>query len=168
MKRIQQITIRRYIKSVSIYLIAILLSISFFSYFFNVEFEYIGFEKNRDIFLVINIFLRNTKNFLQYIFLAPIMPVLYIMDILFTSWNISLALKEYGVLVTVRRLLPHGVIEIPGFCLYTLLSYTLMKSFYSKSIEIKEYFNIIFDYRKLLFLNLILIAIAAIVEGLPT
>lgn len=168
MEQVQRITIKQYIKFVGIYVSAIVLSIVFFHYFFDVEFEYTGFEKHRDLFLVISIFLRNTKNCLQYILLAPIMPILYIMDILFTSWNISLALNEYGILTALGRLLPHGIIEIPNFCLYTLLSYKLMKKFYSKNVRIKDYPGIVFQYKKILFLNLFLVAIAALLEGLLT
>lgn len=159
---------KKSLRSIFIYLILIIFLTFIFFYLFNYNLSYATSKKTNSLELSIEIFFRNTQNFLQYILLAPIMPFFYMIDCIYTSWSISLSLKAHGLFNTLSNLFPHGFIEIPNFCLYTYISFNLCKKFYSKKTDIKEYLSDLLSFKYILIFSQVLIIFAALLEGLLT
>lgn len=164
----KMVTLKKLFKSLLCYSITIITLSMIFFYLFKLDTPYATLGKSNSLQLATRIFLRNTQNFLQYILLAPIMPLFYVIDCIYTSWSISLSLQAHGLLNTLSKLFPHGFIEIPNFCLYTYISFTLFKIFYSKKVKLKDYMHQLLSYKYIFMTSQLLILIAAILEGLLT
>lgn len=160
---------KNYFYFILVYLSIIVGLTIFFRYFFVLDSNYVSKFKDHSIQNVLTILYHNTLNFLQYIFFSPLMPILLFLDCTTTSWAVNVSILNKGLFPSLIKLLPHGLIEIPNFCLYVYISYSLMKEFYS-NIKNKNhsYFQSITKYKTLLISNFILIIIAAIIEGLIT
>jgi uncharacterized membrane protein SpoIIM required for sporulation len=114
----------------------------------------------------IRIICNNMKNLLCYLIIFPLMPILLLFDLVSTSWAIVVSLEIKGVTYTFFRIAPHGIIEIPNFLLYSYISYEMMREFY-KGI-LKKDFNLskLLEYKKFILINIILVVIAGLIEGL--
>lgn len=156
-----------YVKSIFVYLILIISIVLVFYMIFQPSAELTSLYKTNDINLAIQIIIRNMTNFISYIVLSPIMPIMYLLDVTTTAWSIFLSCYFYGPYPTLLKLVPHGIVEIPNFCLYTWISYRLMKEFFSKG-EKRSYFQSIWSYRRLLLVNVCLVFVAGLIEGLIT
>lgn len=156
-----------YLKSIFVYFFLIISLVLVFYMLFQPSLELASPYKTNDINLAIQIIIRNMTNFVSYIALSPIMPIMYLLDVTTTAWSIFLSCYFYGLYATLLKLAPHGIFEIPNFCLYTWISYRLMREFYNKG-EKKSYFKSIWNYRKLLIVNGALVFAAGLIEGLLT
>ena len=97
------------------------------------------------------------------------MPIFFFLDCTITSWSIAVSIGCHGLLPTLSKLFPHGLIEIPNFCLYAYISYLLMKDFYINfRNKNHSFFKSILKYKNILIFNLLLIIIAGFIEGLIT
>ena len=122
---------KHYFYFILVYLAIIVGLTAFFRYFFILDSNYISEFKDHSVQNVLAILYHNILNFLQYIFFAPLMPILFFLDCITTSWAINVSILNKGILPSLMKLFPHGFIEIPNFCLYVYISYLLMKEFYS-------------------------------------
>ncbi|MDR0614884.1 MAG: stage II sporulation protein M [Lactobacillales bacterium] len=119
-------------------------------------------EKGFSYFL--EILYHNLVNYMQYLFF-PVAPLLIFKDDLVLSFLISQSIADFGIIQTVRHLLPHGLIELPNILLYQFLS---LKFFYQwwmqkkKILFITKYFR---DNQKFYLFSLFLLFIAALIEG---
>ena len=160
------IHIKQYIKSFLTYIMIIIILTSIFYFLFQLEDNNYYELKTKGPAVVCKILLRNTQNFAQYIFLAPIMPLFYIMDCVSTSWSLSASLQINGLQITLRNLFPHGIVKIPNFCLYTLISYKICQYFYSsQNINFLNYINQLCQHKITLLICEVLIIFSAILEG---
>lgn len=158
-----------YLLSIIIYFLSIIMLILFFEYFFEIDKDIQYNLKENSMFLVLQIIIRNSLNFLQYILFAPFMIIFYILDCIYTSWAITVSINTNGIYNTFLKIFPHGILEIPNFALYTCISYKLMKNFYFNfRCEDYKILKDILNYKYILLLNFLLIIIAAIVEGIIT
>ena len=165
----KMIKLEQYLKSILLYIFMIIILVGSFYYLFELE-DYGFYEVKRNGFDIVGkIFLRNTQNFFQYVVFAPIMPLFYAMDCISTSWSLAASIHINGLTVTIRNIIPHGIVEIPNFCLYTLVSYNVFRYFYSiKSMKLKQYIREIYRYKIILLICELLIVVAAVLEGIIT
>jgi uncharacterized membrane protein SpoIIM required for sporulation len=129
------------------------------------------FDGNRTIefYSFFQIVWNNIKNFLGYVFLAPIFPMLFLMDFISTGISIVVSISVQGLVKTLLLLAPHGIIEIPNFLLYTYLSATLFWNFWKeKTLDISKYLSKIIGNRKYYIFCMIVIIIAGAIEGFIT
>lgn len=168
-KSINLINKKKYLLSLSIYIFLLIGLVLFFNYFFEFDTTFVTNFKQNNFNLALKIIIRNSKNFLQYIILAPFMPIFYILDCLYTSWAISISLNTNGLFQTLIKIIPHGVIEIPNFAFYTYISFIIMKNFYS-NFNKKNYSLIkdIFAFKEMLIFSWILIVVSGMIEGIIT
>lgn len=161
--------IKQYLLWNCIYIILLISLVCLFYLTFNIDKSYSADYLENSFSLVIRIIINNGINFLQYVLLAPLMPIFLFFDIILTSWSISASISIYGIFKTLSKIIPHGIIEIPNFSLYTLISYKLMKSFY-KNIRNREYkyLNEIKIYKSELVKSGVLVIVAGVIEGLIT
>lgn len=111
----------------------------------------------------------NIKNLLGYIALFPIFPFVFLID--FFSMSISVAMSFYaqGFAKTMVLLIPHAIIEIPNFILYTYISGMAFKRFWRNSLKgTVKYWESIREYRKWYAMCGLAIIIAGIIEGVVT
>ena len=66
---------------------------------------------------MIEILKNNSKNFIMYMFLFIISPILIIMDIFNIVGSIYFGIKMFGEIEVILRLVPHGVFEFPNLML---------------------------------------------------
>ncbi len=160
---------KKYLLSISIYVTLLITLILFFSTFFGIEDSFTSNFKENSVQLSLKIIKQNSINFFQYIVLAPIMPIFYMLDCIITAWSISISIDVNGLKETISHIVPHGIVEIPNFCLYTYVSYRIMRNFY-KNFNRKDYdiFKEIKSYKNILFINIVLIIIAGLIEGILT
>ena len=165
--KLNSIILKKYIIYTIAYIILYLLQINLLKNFFVIDEKIYSIPKENSWYLAIQIIFNNLKNFLMYIILFPLMPIFWIMDFLTTTWGLFVSIESVGIQITIDKLLPHGLIEIPNYTLYTYISFLMMVDFYKNFKEsiVKIYF---WRYRKLLLLNVILIIIGGLVEGLLT
>ncbi|MDO4605293.1 MAG: hypothetical protein Q4B23_04870 [Helcococcus sp.] len=107
----------------------------------------------------------NSKIFLYYFLLFPIMPVLFLLDLTSITTNIYFSFRLFGIWYTVENMYAHFFIEFFNLLFYTYLSYINFRVFWEfRSIKyvIK---NVKKNYQLYLFSYLFLI-IAGLVEGI--
>lgn len=76
-----------------------------------------------------DIFLNNSRNFLAYLVLFPIGPVLFMYELLMLGLSLFTAYSIYDAQTFWSLLLPHGWIEFPNLLFYSFLSYQFLKTF---------------------------------------
>ena len=64
----------------------------------------------------------NSNNFLSYVFLFFLSPILQFVDLVSIVIQLTLGIRNVGCLATIQKLLPHGLLEIPNFLFYQGLS----------------------------------------------
>ena len=116
------------------------------------------------------IIFNNLKHFLLYILAFILYPVYIITDIIGISYQMALGLRTNGFIYVLKRMILHSVIEIPNCIIYSYLSLQLFKGFIdlvkSKGNVFKFYKNFIVNNYIILILNIILIIVSGIIEGL--
>lgn len=112
---------------------------------------------------VIAIFINNLLNYLQYLFF-PAAPLLIIKDDLLLSVPIAQSAINLGVLQTLRNLFPHGFLEIPNILCFQFLSITMFYQLFFKGW--RTLIPTFIKLRKIYLASLLIILIAAIVEGI--
>lgn len=111
----------------------------------------------------------NIMNFMGYIIMYPIFPVLFITDLLFSSWTIAVSIVGQGATKTILLLMPHGMIEIPNFLIFTYFSYRNFLLFWKKgNISLRIYSTRILTNWRVICVCMVLILIAGLVEGIIT
>ncbi|WP_294208758.1 stage II sporulation protein M [Pseudobutyrivibrio sp.] len=114
----------------------------------------------------VNIWKHNTQNFISYMLVFPIYPVLILMDFIGSAMPIVASIEINGVSKTLIALLPHGIIEIPNFILYSFLSGEMFLIFWrTRNLSI---FNEIKKRRYYYLISYLLLIVAAAVEGMVT
>ena len=112
---------------------------------------------------VIAIFINNLLNYLQYLFF-PAAPLLIIKDDLLLSVPIAQSAINLGILQTLRNLFPHGFLEIPNILCFQFLSITMFYQLFFKGW--RTLIPTFIKLRKVYLDSLLIILIAAIVEGI--
>ena len=112
---------------------------------------------------VIAIFINNLLNYLQYLFF-PAAPLLIIKDDLLLSVPIAQSAINLGILQTLRNLFPHGFLEIPNILCFQFLSITMFYQLFFKGW--RTLIPTFIKLRKIYLASLLIILIAAIVEGI--
>lgn len=156
----------------SIYLVLVIGLVFMFGELFDIE-QFIGEDTAQigkgSFHEAVKIFYNNLKNFLGYLLIYPLYPLMYIKDLIFTSWAVVVSLRMQGMKETLFLLLPHAIIEIPNFILFTYLSLLNFKSFWKeKDVTGKAYIGRIWQYRYHYLACFILLLVAGLVEGLVT
>lgn len=156
----------------SIYLILITVFVFAFRELFDME-QSIGDEivqiGHGSFHKAVDIIYNNLKNFIGYFLIYPMYPVMYVKDLIFTSWAVAVSFHMWGVKNTFLLLIPHGMIEIPNFILFTYLSFANFKAFWTeKDMTGKAYVARIWRYRHGYILCFALLIIAGMIEGVVT
>ncbi|AEX84981.1 hypothetical protein XO10_02765 [Marinitoga sp. 1135] len=155
-------------RHISIYLILYLFLCFELIYFYDKIFclsgEIYAIPQKHSFKLAIDIILNNLKNFISYIFLFPLMPVFWIIDLFSTTWSIYIGIKSVGLYNTFDKLFPHIVIEFPNYIIYSYISYCLMLNFYRFKYNV--ILKIFSEYKSILLINIFSIIISGFVEGL--
>jgi len=112
---------------------------------------------------VIAIFINNLLNYLQYLFF-PAAPLLIIKDDLLLSVPIAQSAINFGVLQTLKNLFPHGFLEIPNIFCFQFLSITMFYQLFFKGW--RTLIPTFMKLRKIYLASLLIVLIAAIVEGI--
>ncbi|WP_369525632.1 stage II sporulation protein M [Thomasclavelia cocleata] len=152
-------------------LIVLILGISFFTLisllFSGINFPRTDELKNIDYGLgyVQSIMLNNILNFIQYFILFFISPLLIIIDLINTVYQIYISIQIRGVIDTFSLLWAHAIFEIPNMLLYMCLSF---KSLRVLLVSKKLHFLIEFwkENKQLYFLSILLIIVASFIEGM--
>lgn len=163
----QNLKIKHYFMFTLLYSLIIVVFICVFDFFVPVASNYQGSLKCHSLDLALNIIAHNLLNFIQYLVLAPVMPILFLMDTINTSWAIYVSIELYGFVETLNKLFPHGIVEIPNYTLYSFISFNLMKKFYNTKIT-SEYIRYVISYKKLFILNIFGIILSGLMEGMIT
>ncbi|TGY87128.1 hypothetical protein E5329_26960 [Petralouisia muris] len=156
----------------SIYLVLLGGLVFVFGELFDIE-SFIGDDMAQigrgSLWEAIRIAYNNLKNFLGYLLIYPLYPLMYLKDLIFTSWMVVVSFRMQGVRDTFFLLLPHAVLEIPNFILFTYLSFLNFKSFWKeKNVTGKVYVGRIWKYRYHYLVCFALLLVASLVEGLVT
>lgn len=111
----------------------------------------------------------NMKNLLGYIVLFPIFPAVLFIDFFSMGMSVAMSLYIRGIAETMVLLIPHAIIEIPNFLLYTYLSRVSCKHFWKDGSGNKvKYWQRIRGYWKRYAVCGIVIIAAGIIEGVVT
>ena len=106
----------------------------------------------------------NILNFSLYFFFPIGSPLFQMRDNIFSSLQITWGIKYLGLNQTLDKLLPHGLLELPNMILYSGLSqYILYMFIITKSV--KKTFKLIKKLLPLFICSLIILIIAAFIEG---
>lgn len=112
----------------------------------------------------IEILINNTKNFLGYLILFPIMPLKLFFDLFSITSNLYYGIKILGFYTAFMKLYAHILLEFPNIIIYTFLSYENFKILRKDKSLKKVILNM--NGRKYYYIiSYILLIIAAIVEG---
>ncbi|KAF2955825.1 hypothetical protein AS160_09285 [Marinitoga sp. 38H-ov] len=152
-----------------LYLFLIYILIFFYLIFFYDNIFYLSDNmystpKEHNLKLVFNIILNNLKNFISYLFLFPLMPLFWIIDLFSITWEIYIGIKSIGLYNTFDKLFPHIIIELPNYIIYSYISYCLMLNFYK--FKYNKILKIYSKYKGVLLINIIFIIISGFIEGL--
>lgn len=112
---------------------------------------------------IFSIWLNNTQHFLQYFIFFPFAPVFIMWDSLMQVTAITIAMKAYGFSYVLRRLLWHGLIELPNLILYSYLAMERLKILLRYSM--RAAWTIVWIRKRWFLLSYGLLVLAAIVEG---
>ncbi|WP_213818657.1 stage II sporulation protein M [Garciella nitratireducens] len=159
--------IKRYITYTIIYILLYVLMVILYNKLFTLDEHIYSVPKENSIELAVSIILNNLKNLLMYIIFFPLMPLFWCIDFITTTWAIFVSIESVGISVTIFKLLPHGLIEVPNYTLYSSISFLMMRDFYKnlkKSMSVTYFCR----YRRIIFINVILVIFAGLVEGLLT
>lgn len=126
-------------------------------------------QQSMEFYSFLQIVMNNMKNFLGYVVLFPIYPILFLMDFISTGISIVLSISTQGLGKTLLLLAPHGIVEIPNFIFYSYLSGRLFYHFYKdKKVSLKEYWNRIVKNKKYYLICVVIIILAGALEGFLT
>lgn len=112
---------------------------------------------------VMAIFGNNLLNYLQYLFF-PAAPLLIIKDDFLLSVPIAQSAINFGILQTLNSLFPHGFLEIPNILCFQFLSITMFYQLVFKGWQ--TLIPTFMKLRKVYLVSLLVVLIAAIVEGI--
>lgn len=161
------IKFKKYLIYTTIYILLYVLMIILYKKLFIINEQIYSSPKENNWHIAIEIIFNNLKNFLMYIILFPFMPLFWLLDFIITTWSIFVSIESVGILTTIDKLFPHGLIEIPNYTLYSYISFLMMKDFYKNFSNSVVKINF-WAYRKLFLVNVVLIIIGGLVEGLIT
>nr|WP_277717622.1 stage II sporulation protein M [Priestia flexa]WEZ10398.1 stage II sporulation protein M [Priestia flexa]WEZ10408.1 stage II sporulation protein M [Priestia flexa] len=116
---------------------------------------------NEFMFLVLS---HNLRNFVMYILGFILSPILQLLDFGGSAFQITLGSRMLGVDETLRKLIPHGLLEFPNMLLYQGMSqYLLFTLIFTRSIKCT-----LSTWKKMIplyLISLIILVVAAIIEG---
>lgn len=116
---------------------------------------------NEFMFVVLS---HNLRNFIMYILGFMFSPILQLLDLGGSAFQITLGFRILGVEEGLSRLIPHGLLEFPNMLLYQGMSqYLLFTLIFTRSI--KYMLSILKKMIPLYLISLIILVIAAIIEG---
>ncbi|ELY17225.1 Integral membrane protein DUF95 [Staphylococcus aureus] len=152
-------------------LILLILGISFFI-LISLLFSGINFSRtdeiknmNYGLNYVQSIMINNILNFTQYFILFLVSPLLIIIDLVNTVYNIYISIQIRGVSDTISLLWSHALFEIPNMLLYMCLSFKSLRV-----LLISKKFNSLIEFwkenKRLYFLSILLIIVASFIEGM--
>jgi uncharacterized membrane protein SpoIIM required for sporulation len=111
------------------------------------------------------IMINNILNFTQYFILFLVSPLLIIIDLVNTVYNIYISIQIRGVSDTISLLWSHALFEIPNMLLYMCLSFKSLRV-----LLISKKFNSLIEFwkenKRLYFLSILLIIVASFIEGM--
>lgn len=113
----------------------------------------------------LEIIVNNTKNFLQYILLFPIVPFLILYELFIISFQTWISVNSVGGIETFQLLYKHGIIELPNMFLYMFLSLNCCIIFF-KNFSIIDVLYFIKQNKKTYLFSYVLICISGIIEGM--
>ncbi|EGO8523696.1 hypothetical protein [Enterococcus faecalis] len=113
----------------------------------------------------LEIIFNNTKNFLQYILLFPIVPLLILYELFMMSFQTWISINNVGGFETFQLLYKHGIIELPNMFLYMFLSLNCCIIFF-KNFSIIDVIDFIKQNKKTYVFSYMLICISGIIEGM--
>lgn len=106
----------------------------------------------------------NSMNFLLYLLIPIFSPLFQAMDLIRTSFSITIGIRSIGLINTLNRLLPHALLEIPNLIFYQGISqWILFNLVVTKDIRLvmkKEKSYLIYYVA-----SYIVLIIAALIEG---
>lgn len=110
------------------------------------------------------IWLYNSENYLKYILLFFITPLLVIIDWLIMSFQIMMGVRELGK-ESVKMLLPHSLFEIPNIIFYQSLNFKLFCELikHKKVSIVKEHFK---KTKKIYIVSYVILVLSAFIEGM--
>lgn len=113
----------------------------------------------------LEIIANNTRNFVQYILLFPIVPVLILYELFMISFQVWISVNNVGIFETFKLLFKHGVVELPNMFLYMFLSLNCCIIFF-KRFNVIDVFKAIKQNKKIYIFSYILVCISGIIEGM--
>ncbi|KFM95116.1 stage II sporulation protein M [Bacillus clarus] len=152
--------------ALSIYLFGMAFALMVFL-ILNIDFGEITF--NNDIGSFFDIFIHNLK-VQMFIFMGALLfgiptTILLFINGFAIGMTVAQAIISGNLTKLLLNILPHGIFEIPGFLIISILSYQVL-SIFIKGKKLKNLFEF-FNKKKCLFLlSFILTFIAAIIEGI--
>ncbi|HHU65142.1 stage II sporulation protein M [Streptococcus sp.] len=107
----------------------------------------------------------NSNNFLSYVFLFFLSPILQFVDLVSIVIQLTLGIRNVGCLATIQKLLPHGLLEIPNFLFYQGLSQYLLLNFWVEK-SLNSFLDREKKYVGYYLLSYSILVIASVIEGL--
>lgn len=150
------------------YIFLLLFLIVSFYYIFSFSPEDIVIEnRTNSIERSVEIIKNNIINYLGYLIGFVLSPFFVFLDICINAWCISVSLHAQGLLVTLRHLSFHGVLELPNAIFYSFLSVSAcVRLFREKNFGIKSYINYVKLRKGVYLLCMLMVIIAGLIEGL--
>lgn len=106
----------------------------------------------------------NSNNFLSYLFLFFLSPILQFIDLISVLVQITLGVRKVGFITTIQGLLPHGLLEIPNLLFYQGLSqYVFLNLWFEK--DITKFILREKKYIKYYLISYSVLFVAAVIEG---
>lgn len=106
----------------------------------------------------------NLRNFALYLLGFIISPLLQMLDLGGSAFQITLGFRIFGAEEGLNRLIPHGLLEFPNMLLYMGISqYLLWTLIFTRSI--KTTLGLMKKLTPVYILSLAILIIAAIIEG---
>lgn len=150
----------------SIYLFGIAFALILFL-ILNIDFGEITFNNNIGNFF--DIFLHNLK-VQMFIFMGALLLGIPTIILLFINgfsigMTVAQAIISENLIELLLHILPHGIFEIPGFLIISILSYQVL-SVFNQGKKLKAFFGFFNEKKYLFLLSFILTFIAALIEGI--
>ncbi|MFJ8356644.1 stage II sporulation protein M [Bacillus paramycoides] len=152
--------------ALSIYLFGMAFALILFL-ILNMDFGEITF--NNDIGSFFDIFIHNLK-VQMFIFLGALLLGIPTVILLFINgfaigMTVAQAIISGNIIELILHILPHGMFEIPGFLIISILSYQVL-SVFTQEKKLRELFRFFNEKKYLFLLSFILTFIAALIEGI--
>ena len=134
--------------------------------FYDLEFnQNIILTPFKDFGYALSIIKNNFQNFLQYVFLFFISPILILIELVILVYQLWLSVTYIGISETVGKLIKHALVEIPTMTLYMFLSLKCCMRFY-ENLSFKEIIQFAIEYKVYYGFICIGIVVGGLVEGL--